>query len=415
MATNAIEIEDVTKAFRLYKEKVQSAKERIIRIGRNPYEEFEALSGVSLEVAEGETVGLLGHNGSGKSTLLKCVAGTLRPTSGAIRTRGRVAALLELGAGFHPELTGRENVYLNGSILGISTEQIDRVFDDIVDFAELPDFIDNQVKHYSSGMYGRLGFAVAVNVEPDILLIDEVLAVGDEAFQRKCIDRIKQFQREGRTILVVTHNADTVRQVCDRGAVLDHGRMVEVGEPGVAVRAFRETLIQRGIAVPEEEPADAAPAEAATADGRALNLSVRFTNVTVEYPDSSVPYIEPGGHLRVRVGYDAPAPLDDVVFAMEVHDQEGNRLVGTNTEVAGFPVDRVDGAGEVCFDFPAVPLLDGVYLLSFGIHTHDGGLEYDHRDQQDHFEIMNPTRVQGRVHFGLRIDHEAQRRSTTTT
>ncbi|CAN5846439.1 ABC transporter ATP-binding protein [soil metagenome] len=403
MGGTAIEVEDVTKTFRLYSEKARSAKERVIKLGRNPYEEFDALVDVSLRVEEGETVGLLGHNGSGKSTLLKCVAGTLRPTSGRIRTRGRVAALLELGAGFHPELTGRENVYLNGSILGISKAQIDKVFDDIVEFSELADFIDNQVKHYSSGMYARLGFAVAVNVDPDILLIDEVLSVGDEAFQRKCIDRVKQFQRDGRTILVVTHVPDMVRQVCDKALVLDHGHAVEVGPPGEAIRACRETLARRGIAVPDDEITEVG---ATVEDGRVLSRAVRFTKTAIEYPDSDHPYVLPGGRVRVRVGYEAPARLDDVVFAMEVHDQEGNRLLGVNTDVADQPIASVEGVGEVCFEFDEVPLLDGTYLISLGIHTNDGGLEYDHRDQQDSFEVMNPTRVQGRVKFPLKIIHD---------
>ena len=207
MPVPAIEIESVTKSFKIYKEKAVSAKEKVIRFGRNPHHRFKALDDVSISVTEGETMAILGHNGSGKSTMLKCVAGTLRPTSGRIAVRGRLAALLELGAGFHPDLTGRENIYLNGSILGFSKAQVDRIFDDIVEFAELQDFIDNQVKHYSSGMYARLGFAVAINVEPEVLVVDEVLSVGDEAFQRKCIERVKQFQRTGRTILVVTGTA----------------------------------------------------------------------------------------------------------------------------------------------------------------------------------------------------------------
>src|SRR2546423_2764380 len=198
--STAIEIEDVSKRFRLYHEKFTSLKERAIHFGKVPFEEFWALRDINLVVEEGETVGLLGHNGSGKSTLLKCIAGILQPTTGQIRTRGRLAALLELGAGFHPDLSGRENVYLNASLLGLSHREIEKKFDDIVGFAELESFIDNQVKFYSSGMYVRLGFAVAVNMDPDILLVDEGLAVGDESFQRKCLDKVHPFQNEGRTI-----------------------------------------------------------------------------------------------------------------------------------------------------------------------------------------------------------------------
>src|SRR6478609_10021140 len=243
MAQAAIEIDSVTKVFKIYREKAQSTKERVIRLGRNPYERFRALDDVSITVAEGETMALLGHNGSGKSTLLKCVSGTLRPTSGriVIPADQRLAALLELGAGFHPDLTGRENIYLNGSILGFSKTQIDVIFDDIVEFAELSDFIDQQVKHYSSGMYARLGFSVAINVEPEILLVDEVLSVGDESFQRKCIDRVRRLQADGRTILLVSHAAELVRQIADRAAVLDHGHLVDVAEPGEAIRTDRKS------------------------------------------------------------------------------------------------------------------------------------------------------------------------------
>jgi ABC-2 type transport system ATP-binding protein len=254
--TAAIEVNNVSKRFRLQHERYSSLKERAIHFGRVTTEDFWALQNVSFEVEEGTTVGLLGHNGSGKSTLLKCIAGILLPTSGEIRTRGRVAALLELGAGFHPDLSGRENVYLNASLLGLSKKEVDSKFDEIVAFAELEPFIDNQVKYYSSGMYVRLGFAVAVNTDPDILIVDEVLAVGDEMFQRKCLDRVKVFQREGRTIVVVTHAADTIRQVCDLAGVFDKGHLVAFGEPGDAVRAFREHLMSRKAEIEAEQLGD---------------------------------------------------------------------------------------------------------------------------------------------------------------
>ncbi len=408
MAQPAISVHGVSKAFKVYDEKLQSAKERLIRIGRNPHHDFMALDDVSFDVAEGETFALLGHNGSGKSTLLKCIAGTLRPTTGDIRLRGRVAALLELGAGFHPELTGRENIYLNGSILGLRRTQVDQVFDEVVDFAEIPEFIDTQVKHYSSGMAARLGFAVAVNVEPDILLVDEVLSVGDEAFQRKCIERIRQFQREGRTILVVSHVADMVRQMADRAAVLDHGNLLTVDDPGSAIRVFRESLASRGIAVEEELVDDgiAAPPPA-PADGavqmRDLNKEVEFGRVWLEYPRSEE-YLEPGEPLAIHVGYRAAKRVDDVVFAIEVHDQEGYRLVGLNTDVADQPIDSVEGEGEVVFRFTDVALLDGRYTVNLGIHTLDGGTEYDHLEGEHAFAVLNPTRVQGKVYLPVKIE-----------
>lgn len=398
MGTQAIEIENVSKTFKLYRERLQSAKERIIKLGRVPYEEFEALSEISFDVAEGETVGILGHNGSGKSTLLKCITGTLRPTSGTIRTRGRVAALLELGAGFHPDLTGRENVYLNGSILGLSKPDVDKVFDDIVEFSEISNFMDTQVKHYSSGMYGRLGFSVAVHLDPDVLLIDEVLAVGDEAFQRKCIDRIRQFQTEGRTILLVTHMADIVRRICDRVVVLDHGKLVAVDDPGPAVRIFRDTLLERGIDVAAElhDP------EETGEPPRVLSGDVRFTKVAIEYPNGGK-VAEPGDPVVIRMAYEAPTRVDDVVFAINIHDQEGNLLLGANSDVLDSRIDHVEGNGEASFVLDSVPLLDGTYKVSLGIHTHDGGREYDHREELDAFQVMHPGEVVGLVHFPMRF------------
>src|SRR5580692_3458898 len=263
----AVDVKDVSKRFRLAHGKYNSLKERMIHAGRGQYEEFWALKDVALQVREGETVGILGRNGSGKSTLLKCICGVLQPTAGEVVVRGKLAGLLELGAGFQQDLTGRENIYLNGSLLGMSKKEVDRVFDAIVDFSELEAFIDGAVKFYSSGMYVRLGFAVAVNVDPDILVIDEVLAVGDERFQRKCIDRISQFQEEGRTILLVTHSADTVRSICDRGVVLSHGHKVAEGEPGEATRIFREGLMAEGAGMSIADPTlVAVPATPGTVD-----------------------------------------------------------------------------------------------------------------------------------------------------
>ena len=222
-----------------------SLKERAVTFGRGGREhsqEFWALRDIDLKIDAGHTVGLIGHNGSGKSTLLKLIGGILSPNSGSVSVRGRMAALLELGAGFHPDLTGRENVYLNASMLGLTEDEIAARFDEIVDFSEIGQFIDTQVKFYSSGMYVRLAFAVAVHTDPDVLLVDEVLAVGDEAFQKKCLDRIRQFQSEGRTIILVTHTLSTVEEMCDRAILLDHGTVVYEGAPATAVTEFRRLL-----------------------------------------------------------------------------------------------------------------------------------------------------------------------------
>lgn len=415
--SDAITIDSVTKVFKLAKDKPKSAKERIIQAGRISWERFLALDDVSFSVRDGETLAILGHNGSGKSTLLKCVAGTLRPTSGTITTRGRLAALLELGAGFHPDLTGRENVYLNGSILGFSKVDVDAIFDDIVAFAELEDFIDQQVKHYSSGMYARLGFAVAINVDPDILLVDEVLSVGDEAFQRKCTDRIRRMQREGRTIVVVSHASDLVRQLSDRAVVLHHGRLIAEGPPGEAIRAFHDALAERRADVPVTA-AEADHTPPVTVDPTTGELpivvtdtlvpdegaTVRIRDLVVDYPGSAQ-HITPGQPLKIRVRYSATGMITDVAFGLEIFDEAGTRLMGTTTDVLEQYIHAVKGDGEVVFAFDHVPLLDGRFPLRITIHSHDGGTLYDEREYEDVVAVMNPSRTRGTVHFPVTVEH----------
>jgi ABC-type polysaccharide/polyol phosphate transport system ATPase subunit len=401
----AIEICNVTKTFRLYHEHYTSLKERVVHFGRIPYEPFLALHDIDFDVEQGATVGILGHNGSGKSTLLKCVAGILQPSTGEIRTHGRVAALLELGAGFNPELTGRENIFLNASILGLAKRDTAKVFDEIVAFAELERFIDMQVRHYSSGMYVRLGFAVAVNVDPDILLVDEVLSVGDEAFQRKCLDRVAKFQREGRTILFVTHAADLVRRICDRAVVLDHGEMVVDAPPGEAVRTFRETL-QAAPQFIEDVPV-AESAEGALPEDRASVAThrVKMTNVSIDHPGLLVDrnYLLPDESMTVRIAYHAALPTDDLLFGIAIYDQNGDHLFGTNTKIEGVDVPPAEGDGEITFEFDHVPLLDGTYLVTLAIQSFDEGTVYDWREQQHHFSVMNPSRAVGLVSFPLEV------------
>jgi ABC-2 type transport system ATP-binding protein len=236
----AIEVDDVSKKFRLYKERNQSIKSAVMRRRVSEHEDFWALRDISMQINQGETFGLVGDNGSGKSTLLKCMAKILYPDKGGITMHGRVAALLEVGSGFHPELSGRENVYLNGSILGMSRKEVDRKFDDIVDFSGVREFIDQPVKNYSSGMYVRLGFSVAINVEPDILLVDEVLAVGDESFQAKCAEKFAQFRDEGRTVVIVSHALGTLAKMCDRAAWIQHGDLKMVGAPDDVIALYRQ-------------------------------------------------------------------------------------------------------------------------------------------------------------------------------
>ncbi|MHB2022602.1 MAG: ABC transporter ATP-binding protein [Mycobacteriales bacterium] len=349
----AISAHQVSKRFVNYRSRATSLKELALR-RKHSAEEFWALREVSVEVMHGETVGLLGANGSGKSTLLKVLAGILRPTSGEVTVNGRIASLLELGAGFNGELSGRDNVYLNASLLGLSRREVDRVFDDIVAFSELDAFIDDTVKHYSSGMYMRLGFAVAVNVDPDILLVDEVLAVGDERFQEKCIGKIEQFQAEGRTILFVTHAAPLVERICSRAVVLDHGRLVAEGVPVYVTGVLRSLL---GMGASQLASAGALPAlsfqritvsdslggEAlvATVPGQPLHLRLELS---INDPDQT-----PQGDLRVVVMGSGDIPI----WIMEVPAREG----------------LLRRAGELAVDFevPAVPALSGGFFLAAGV------------------------------------------------
>ena len=401
----------VSKRFRLYHEKYSSLKERMLHLGRTPYEDFWALRDIEIEIEEGETWGLLGHNGSGKSTLLKCINGILQPTTGRIEVRGRLAALLELGAGFHPDLTGRENVFLNASLLGMPRREIERRFDEIVDFAELGQFIDNQVKFYSSGMYMRLGFAVAVNADPDILLVDEVLAVGDESFQRKCLDRVRLFQREGRTIVFVTHAPDLVRQICDKAVVLDHGREVASGTPGEAIRSFREHLLRAGdrlelaqeLAAVLDEDGAADAQEDLSPQERKRNFRARITHVCCEHPGTS-PHLMPGEALTIRIAYEATERIEDPNFGYAIYDIEGNLLSGNNTRILGTRIPFIDGAGEIVFSFREIPLLDGTYFLTLAITSQDEHTVYDWQEQRHEFEVLNPGRAQGMMHLPATVE-----------
>ena len=408
MADFAVDIRDVSKRFRLAHGRPNTVKERIIHGGkRQSVEDFWALSHVSLRVAEGETVGILGRNGSGKSTLLKCVCGVMQPTSGEVAVRGKLAGLLELGSGFQQDLTGRENIYLNGSLLGMAKREVDRVFDDIVDFSELEEFIDGQVKFYSSGMYVRLAFAVAVNVNPDILVIDEVLAVGDERFQRKCIDRVLGFQREGRTILLVTHSADQVRSICNRGIVLSHGELVGEGEPGEATRIFREGLLAEGAgmsifpaavavpAKPDSQSAGVSKGTGAASDER----PVRFTYIQQWFSgDNSIPYMCTGDALTIAVGFAAFAPMEDVVFSLEIRGDNGGMLMRTDTSILGSRMDLPKGVGTMHFGIEHMPLLDGNFTYALGIQSRSGVL-YDWLEQAGTFEVMNPGKATGVINM----------------
>lgn len=394
MGEPAVLVEHVSKTFRLYHERASSLKERIVNRRRADFEEFWALKDVSLEIEGSTTAGLIGRNGSGKTTLLKTVAGIIRPTEGRVTTRGRIASLLELGAGFHPDLTGRENVYLNASILGLSRRETDRYFDDIVAFAELGDFIDMQVRHYSSGMYVRLGFAVAVHVDPEILIVDEVLAVGDEAFQKRCLGRIRDFQREGRTIVFVTHAVDIVREICTRAFFLEKGEIVAEGRPSDVVDAFRRR-IHGG------DPAPMGPVDQ-RGSGEASFSDVRFLDDRGE--DRQV--YSPGEQVEIRARLDVTEPIDDPVFGVVVYDDAGRYLWGTNTAMRDMGLGTVDGARVLRVKIPSLPVVNTTCFVTLALSDRSGQ-DYIWREKGWAFKVVSQGADLGSMHFdaSIEVDH----------
>ncbi len=366
--TTIIKVDDVSKRFVLHKHK--SVKERIVNFGRAKQfnEDFWALRDINLDIALGSTVGLVGHNGSGKSTLLKVIGGIIEPTTGTVTRRGRMAALLELGAGFHPDLTGRENVYLNAAILGLKQREIDRYFEAIVDFSGIEEFIDTQVKFYSSGMYVRLAFAVAVHVDPDLLLVDEVLAVGDEPFQRKCLDKILQFRAEGRTIVVVSHSAEQVGTLCGRVVVLNSGNVVHDGDPSKGLRMLRDLYEADRTAhmTPDETDGDDP-------------YSIEDVTVTSQ-PTSG------GMDLEARIVVNIRAPRADWGIGFSIENTLGIKVFSMGTFDADIDLPNSVGRHEILVSLPDVRLGEGKYLVNVGLGSNNGQT-FDRRPAAASFDM----------------------------
>jgi len=375
MGDVAVQADSLWKNFRLYHERNQFLKATILRGRRARYEEFWALKDVSFEVPTGTTFGVIGHNGSGKSTLLKTLTGILVPDQGEVRTVGRVSALLELGAGFHPELSGRENVFLNGAILGLKRKEIEKRFDDIVEFAGLEQFIDSPVKNYSSGMFVRLGFAVAANVEPDVLLIDEVLSVGDENFARKSAEKIDQFRRDGRTIVFVSHGLDSVEALCETVAWLDHGGIQMIGPAAEVISAYRGDS-HDAVTTPEEF------------GSRWGSGEIQITSVDLFDGDGqAVQHPRTLDPLSVRVNLTAHAPIQDSVIVAKIDQLGGHTVWQSSTRRNSVSIGLIKESASVELKFPTLPLLEGTYELTLGITDQTEVQPYDWWERRIRFDV----------------------------
>lgn len=348
----AVSVKDVSKKFRVYHERNQTLKSAVMRRRRSVYEDFWALKDVSLEIPQGSTFALVGDNGSGKSTLLKSIAKILVPDGGSISTNGRMAAMLEVGSGFHPELSGRDNVYLNGSILGMKRAEIERKFDEIVGFSGVEEFIDQPVKNYSSGMYVRLGFSVAIHTEPEILVVDEILAVGDSAFQDKCAEKFADFRREGRTVVVVSHSMPQLRGMADHAAWLEHGHLRDVGEARVVLEKYSDST-RGGVRVDAEDRVRWGSGEALVERVELLDASGRSTDGNVRTGDTVV----------MRLHYNVKERLDHPHFGFAMESLDGTYLWGNNTRDLKFPIDHLEGRGSVDLVVPRLPLQPGGYII----------------------------------------------------
>lgn len=433
-AAVAVEFEEVSKVYRRYahRRRFATLKSAILKGslagGLGPEETFLAVDRLSLAVPAGCAFGVIGRNGSGKSTTLKLIAGITKPTSGRVRISGRISALIELGAGFHPEISGRENVFVNGVMLGLTKREIARRFDEIVEFAELEAFIDAPVKTYSSGMYMRLGFAVAVHVDPDVLLVDEVLAVGDEAFSLKCLDKFAEYKRRGKTIFLVTHGLGMVERFCDEALWIDRGAERALGDPRRVVQAYvsqvekaeERTLAASdrrmqeaarkgdgagaasggaapGAAIPgaaAQAPADQQADMFRAAPGRWGDGPVTIEAVALEGDDGPAHLFPSGARMAVRMRVAAPAAVTDFVFGVSIFNAEGVCCYGTNTDIERMTPETMAGAGEVVFTIDRLDLVEGTYKLDVAAHRHDGA-PYDYHRLLYTFRVKSRTKDAG--------------------
>jgi len=395
---SAVEVVDVSKFYKKYSQRHKFLTIKSALVNRTIFsdlkrdEMFKALQNTSFSVEKGKTLSIIGENGSGKSTLLKILAGISKPTSGFIKTDGRISALIELGAGFHPEISGRENIFINGIIMGLSKKRIQQRYEDIVRFAELEDFIENPVKSYSSGMYMRLGFSIAINVDPDILLIDEVLAVGDASFVPKCLDKINEFRRRGKTIIFVSHDLSTVERISDEVIWLKEGRIEMKGYPKKVVDTYMQYVDKKEEGKPAPERARDGEQ---TTENRWGNREIEIRNVRLlDQKGLEKGAFSPEDTLTVAFDTINTIPQSDFVFGLAVFNSEGVLCYGSNTHLEGYLSANIHGEGKVKIEIPTLGLINGTYLLDLAVHKKDG-YPFDYHHFQYRFRIVSPHRDVG--------------------
>ena len=377
MADTILSVDHLVKSFRIHHQKSTSLKQLIAGKGRNKFDDFIAVNDVSFDVREGEVFGIIGQNGSGKSTLLKCMAGILRPNSGRVHVSRRMGALLELGAGFHPELSGRENVFLNAAILGMGRREITARFDEIVDFSGLHTFIDQPTKTYSSGMYVRLAFAVAINVDPQLLIVDEILAVGDVSFQRRCLEKFVEFRNEGRTIVLVTHDMGSVKSLCDRAIWLEHGRAIDEGDPGDLVEAYTERVLGA------EAPAAVGSVRRGSGEIRIVRVEMFVNGAT-----TAVRRCRTSDDVVIRLHYEAEKTIPQPVVGIEIEILGGATVTAPNTRDVGLVPATMSGTGVIEVALANISLVPGTYDIHTSITDFNRAVVYDNLHEALRFDVM---------------------------
>lgn len=383
--TPAIDVRNISKRFRRYRpDRPRTLQEVFLQgiSGLRPEDSFWALREVNFSVERGKMLGVIGQNGAGKSTLLRVIGGVIRPDSGLVTLSGRVGALIDLGAGFHPDLSGKENVFINGMISGLTRREVLEQFDSIVAFAELEDFIDNPLRTYSTGMQLRLAFAVATHIHPEILLIDEILSVGDLAFQQKCLERITRFRLEGSAILVVTHDTNLVRNMCDEVIWLREGKIVTQGPPEKTVQqyisAIREAT-ERRTPHTGEVTATKFGTELRLNENRFGSLEMQIVEVSLLTADGlPATDLQSGEPLRIGIRYHAPQPIESPIFSVSISKEDGFVCFDTSTAIAGLPLPDLSGTGAIHLNLERLDVVGGRYFVDVGVFRHDWAYAYDY-------------------------------------